>query len=320
MKNIMVVCRVIIVVVGCLFSVSILYAQTLTIKTTLGGLLLDAKMKSAPFPHAARNQGYTYKEKLYSASEHYSDSSVRIFLPTGVFPSATRQGLSLVIYLHGWYNSIDSACRQFRILEQFAAANKQAVLIFPEGPKFAPDSFGGKLEDTLGLQCLVQESLMLIKRSRNLDTLHKLPINSVILCGHSGAYRAIAKMLRSGGMNAKISEVWLFDALYGERDSYLSWITHKVALLKKRMIVVYTNDGGTTTQTAQFSDMLKKQKIPFKTLEETKDFPKKIGSSGVYFIHSDLTHNDVIAKRDQLLYYLKTSVIKPKQQPHGTKR
>ena len=44
----------------------------------------------------------------------------------------------------------------------------------------------------------------------------------VCLSAHSGGYRVAASCLRDGGLD--VSEVYLFDALYGEIDAYRDWV------------------------------------------------------------------------------------------------
>ncbi len=64
-----------------------------------------------------------------------------------LFPKdlSTTEKINFVVYFHGWNNNIDSACAQFDLIEQFSESNKNAIFVFPEGPKNSPDSFGGKV-------------------------------------------------------------------------------------------------------------------------------------------------------------------------------
>ena len=47
------------------------------------GQVIATQFVWAPFPHPARAQGHKYKEKLYPAKEHNSDSSVRFSFRKG---------------------------------------------------------------------------------------------------------------------------------------------------------------------------------------------------------------------------------------------
>lgn len=264
------------------------------------GVSLKVGMKSAPFPHSKRSSGHIYNDKSYPAEQHYRDSSVMMFLPNGFKSSRI---LDIVVYLHGWYNSIDSANIQFRIAEQFAESRRNAVLVFPEGPKFAPDSFGGKLEDSCGLQRLLQETLETLRRTKNINA----KIGNVILAGHSGAYRAIAFMLLRGGI--PVREVWLFDALYGQTEKFTHWLEQDRKRLRGRFINIYTDDGGTKAETEKLIEDLAAWRIPNLLKPEIELTKQDLMQSSVIFIRTDLTHNEVVAKRSQFRQYLETSCL-----------
>lgn len=275
-----------------------------TARSTTGTALGEAVtigMKSAPFPHPKRSAGHTYDGKTYFAEQHYRDSSVMVIVPKGFKAAKT---LDVVVYLHGWNNSIDTATAQFRIAEQFAESGKNAVLVFPEGPRFAPDSFGGKLEDSCGLQRLLAETLEIIRRTKNING----KLGNVILAGHSGAYRAIAFMLLRGGV--PVREVWLLDALYGQTEKFAHWLDHDCKQQKGRFIASYTDGGGTKAECEKLMEDLAAWKIPFRLAEEQSLMEQDLKRSNVLFIHTDLSHNDVIARRSQFRQYLETSCLR----------
>ncbi len=303
-----------VVVACCLLYAALVSAQERGSETPFGTMVVVG-MKTAPFPHPARSGGYTYNGKFFPAAKHYSDSSVAIMIPRGVEIAGT---LDVIVYLHGWNNTIDSANEQFRLFEQCAASQKNAVLVFPEGPANAPDSFGGKLEDPDGLKNLLTEVVGNLERQRE----HKssLSIGKIILAGHSGAYRAIAAMLDRGGMAGQIHEVWLFDALYGQSDVFLRWIETDMPRVKGRFITIYTDGGGTKEQTEKLIAELRKREnsaTAIVTAEElTVDanaMKQILKQPGTYFIHTDLTHNGVIAQRQQFQRYAETSCLQALQ-------
>src|SRR5688572_21959295 len=108
------------------------------------GQLIITQFVSAPFPHPARAEGHQYKDKFFPADKHYRDSTVAIFIPRGFRETGK---IDFVVHFHGWHNSVPGTLSQYRLIEQLVESGKNAVLIVPEGPHDAPDSFGGKLED-----------------------------------------------------------------------------------------------------------------------------------------------------------------------------
>ncbi len=277
------------------------WRTTTSTSGTVIGESLTVRMKSAPLPHPKRAQGHTYDGKSYPEAQHYRDSSVMIFLPKSFHPA---KALDVVVYLHGWNNCIDTANAQFRLAEQFAESGRNAVLVFPEGPRFAPDSFGGKLEDSCGLQRLLAETLETLRRTKNI----RARLGNVILAGHSGAYRGMAYMLLRGGV--PVREVWLFDALYGQTEKFAHWLETDCKRLRGRFVNIYTDGGGTKAETEKLMEDLTAWNVPFRALEESNATKQDFMRSSAIFIHTDLSHNDVIARRSQFRQYLETSCLR----------
>lgn len=264
------------------------------------GDVIKLELSSAPFPHNARANGHTYSDKFYPADAHYSDSTVMVFIPKNFTES---EKTDFVIYFHGWYNNIDTACSKFKILEQFSGSNKNAILIFPEGPKNAPDSYGGKLEDENGFNNMMKDILAeLIKR----NNISSDKIGDLILSGHSGAYRVISFILMRGGLTANIKEVFLFDALYAELEKYAHWFTN----YNGKFINIFTDNGGTKEDSHSLMDDLKGWQIPFLLKEEDEISDSELKENKLIFIHSKLGHNDVLTNNENLKRFLSASCLK----------
>lgn len=257
------------------------------------------QFSSAPFPAVERINGHVYNNQTFSYEEHYTDSSVAIFIPNGF---KTGDATNFIVYFHGWYNNIDSACAQSKLIEQFSKSNKNAIFIFPEGPKNSPDSYGGRLEEKDGLKNLINDVTKFLTEKGKLNS----PIvGNIILAGHSGAYRVISFCLMRGGLTENISDVFLFDALYGETEKYSHWIEN----YNGRFINIYTDNGGTKKETESLMDDLNGWGISYFKTEEKELIPDDLSKNKLIFIHTDLTHNEVIAVRNQFLNYLKTSKL-----------
>ena len=280
------------------FSV-LLNSQPLTERYKHLGQMFVPQFSSVPFPHSERKNGHDYDGNTYSAKEHYSDSSVAIFIPKGF---KTTGKIDFVIYFHGWNNNIDSACAKFDLIEQFYESNKNAIFVFPEGPKNSPDSFGGKLEGKDGLKNLIDDVLKYLSEN---TILKSTKVGNIILAGHSGAYRVISFCLMRGGYTKNISDVILFDALYGQTEKYVYWIEN----FKGRFINIYTDQGGTKYETENLMQDFDGWNIPYFSTEENNLILKDLTDNRLIFIHTDLTHNEVISVRKQFRDYLKTSTL-----------
>jgi hypothetical protein len=275
------------------------FPQTLTKRYNHLGEMLVAQLHSSPFPHPERANGHIYDNQTFSFEDHYNDSSVAIFIPVG-FKQAEK--INFVVYFHGWNNNIDSACAQFNLIEQFSASNKNAIFVFPEGPKNSPDSYCGKLEEKDGLKNLIDDVLKYLEENQKLKS--KI-VGDIILAGHSGAYRVISFCLLRGGLTKNISDVILFDALYGHTEKFVRWIENG----NGRFINIFKDSGGTKNETENLIADLVGWEIKYFRTEELQLKTDDLKTNRLIFIHSNLTHNEVISKRNQFLNYLCTSKL-----------
>ena len=267
------------------------------------GKLLVASFATAPFPHGARTAGFSRGGKTFAAAEHYSDSTVAMFVPNNFRPA---DEVDFVIHFHGWNNTVAGTLEQFNLVRQFCDSGKNAVLIVPEGPHNAPDSFGGKLEDTNGFKMFMTEAMEKLRQSgvlANSET-GAPQIGNVILSGHSGGYHVMAGIVDRGGV--PIKEAWLFDALYGNTENFVAWQKHEGG----RMVNIYTDHGGTKDESEKLMASYKTNGVRFVSLEETNSATQDLAKSKIVFIHTDLTHNEVIFRRGEFAQFLQTSCLK----------
>ncbi|EFK96785.1 conserved hypothetical protein, partial [sediment metagenome] len=231
---------------------------------------------------------------------HYSDSTVVIFIPKGYKPKTEND---FVIHFHGWYNNVDSVLNKFKLIEQFYASGKNAILIVPQGPKNAPDSFGGKLEEKNKFRDFINEITEILHQKK---VIRSKSVGKILLSGHSGAYRVISFILMRGGITEDIKEVFLFDGLYGQIEKYTYWLDH----YNGKFINIYTKDGGTKDQSENLMECLDEWKIPYLSKTETELLDNDLQRNRIINIYSDLEHNDVIHVRSQFYNFLKMSSLK----------
>lgn len=265
------------------------------------GTLVITQFVTAPFPHPARAEGHTYQGEFFSAPEHYADSTVAMFIPKN-FHASDR--IDFVIHFHGWRNSVGSTLAQFDLIEQFAASGKNAVLLVPEGPRNAADSFGGKLEDTNGLARFMTEAMTTLRASGAVARTN-LSLGRIILSGHSGGYHVMAAIVDHGGLGENIQEVWLFDALYGGTEHFARWQQKGHG----RLLDIYTDHGGTRAESENWMASLKTNGISFFAGEDTNAVPENLRTNQIIFLHTDMVHHDVVAKRGTFGQFLKASCL-----------
>jgi hypothetical protein len=264
------------------------------------GRLILTQFVSAPFPHASRAEGYAYKGESFPAAKHYSDSTVALFIPKGFRETAQ---IDFVIHFHGWRNTVAGTLQNYHLVEQLVASGRNAILIVPEGPHNAPDSSGGKLEDVDGFKRFMAEVLVTLQTNQVLKP--EATVGKIILSGHSGGYRVISRIVADGGMSLQVREVWLFDALYAESDRFLAWSDQT----KGRLLNIYTDGGGTKVRTEEMIAALKQKNEPALLTTDEAVTGAELQTNRFVFLHTDLSHNDVVAKRRTFQKFLETSCL-----------
>ena len=268
------------------------------------GTLIVTQFISAPFPHSSRAEGRKYKDEFYPADKHYSDSTVALFIPKNF--RATGK-VDFVVHFHGWRNTVAGTMQQYKLIEQFIASGKNAVLIVPEGPHNAPDSAGGKLEDVDGFKRFMDEALATLQQRGPLKK--DFVLGNIILSGHSGGYLVMSAIIDHGGLTPHIKEVWLFDALYAQGDKFLAWSEQP----DRRLLNIYTDGGGTKGRTEEMVATLKERGTPILATTDTQVTASELRTNQFIFLHTDLSHNDVLEKRKTFGEFLKTSFLEDRK-------
>jgi beta-lactamase class A len=174
----------------------------------------------SPFPHPARINGFAGKDgTLYPYFPHYCDSSVVVVVPDTL--EETEKGVNLIVHFHGHLSDNMEVLERYRMPQALIEQRINALLVFPQGPYQARDSFGGKMEDEGGLARLVEDVLTTMKQQGVLKT---AGLRNLIISGHSGGGRPAAFALDRGGLKTHITDVFLFDALYEQEQLFREWL------------------------------------------------------------------------------------------------
>jgi hypothetical protein len=266
------------------------------------GRLIVTQFVSAPFPHPARAQGHTWNGQFFPADKHYSDSTVAIFLPKGFRPGKT---VDAVVHFHGWGNHVSRVLDEHRLIEQFTASRRNALLIVPQGPRDASDSFGGKLEEADGFQRFMDEALGALRSGPEGRAFRKAQWGRIILSGHSGGYRVMAFILDRGGLTDRIREVWLFDGLYAQADKFARWFRRPAT----RFVNLYTENGGTKDDTDRLLAELRGEGMPFFAGQDPDVTAAQLRQNRLLFLFTPVNHHNVVHAHDAFRRFLETSCL-----------
>lgn len=207
-----------------------------------------------------------------------------------------------MFYFHGNFETIATAPVKFDLYRQFTESGVNALLILPETAFNTPDNFGGKLEEPEGFKRLTEELLAYINGS---GICTSGGLGSIVLTGHSGAHRVMAKVLQLGGYPRKIREVILFDALFDEVETFAEW----PGLFRSRLAVVYTKNGRTEENTAKLKELRRKRLIRAREVEDVPGTSPGKLQRKILILASPYDHYGVQFKADEFKRLLASSRV-----------
>jgi len=106
-------------------------------------------------------------------------------------------------------------------------------------------------------------------------------------------------------LTPQVKEVWLFDALYAQGDKFLAWSQQPGG----RLLNIYTDDGGTKARTEEMIGMLKAHNKPVLLSTDETVLGAELQTNQFIFLHTDMTHHEVVAERKTFQRFLETSCL-----------
>jgi len=197
-------------------------------------------LQTAPFPYAGTVAGtdkpfVNFEEngrrahrtafgRTYWEDETYSDSRVLLHIPKGF---DVRRPSVMIVYFHGHGATLRrDVLRRQRVPAQITASGVNAVLVAPQFAVDASDSSAGKFWQPGAFGQFLGEAAQQLARlhgdPRSVRTFASMPI---VMVAYSGGYAPAAWCASRGGVMNRVRGVVLLDALYGELDTFASWIS-----------------------------------------------------------------------------------------------
>ncbi len=199
---------------------------------------------------------------------------VHVWVPKAYEPHTA----GVLIYIHGYYTDSDESWMLHNLPEQFRASRRNALFIVPEAPVGAPDRVRWddpqKLLDAVRARC---SGLV-------------LPAGSLVVMGHSGAFRTVAAWLGA----PRLEEVILIDGFYWNDQNLATWLKGEVGSHPRRLILVgfETTERSEQFLTAGFGDALVRDQIP----ERVIDFRRREREAQVLYLRSQYGHMELITE------------------------
>ncbi len=151
----------------------------------------------------------------------YNDRTVLLAAPQSFDPSRPAD---IIVFFHGNSATLerDVIARQ-QIVRQLADSGLNAVLVAPQLAVDAPDSSAGRFWSPGGFSAFLNEAEGKLGEfyPGARGAFWHMP---VVIVAYSGGYLPAAYSLAVGGATGRVHGLVLLDALYGERDKFVSWV------------------------------------------------------------------------------------------------
>jgi hypothetical protein len=241
--------------------------------------------------------------------------SVAVHVPAGFRP-CDHPGL--IVYFHGFDNcvtnaigDVDSPCEPggppraaMHLSSQLDAAHVNAILVAVELSYDMATGDPGALAKPGGLHALLHELLVMHLDAELGMPLDVADLDRIVIGTHSGGYWATAVSL-STGMVPQITEIDLYDSLYGYESTFQAFIEGSIksfdpaAPKPLRFFDAYTTGGGTLANSqsmaATIGPKLTAAGLSSSFLDDptTATLDDTAFAHPVVFKHSALAHDDV---------------------------
>ena len=223
--------------------------------------------------------------RVYWEDETYSDRQVLLHLPKGF--DIRRPGL-LIVFFHGHGAKLaDDVYLRQQVPAQISSSSVNAALIAPQLALNAADSSAGKLwEPGAFARFLGEAGQHLAKLHGDPRSVRSFASMPVVIVAYSGGFVATAWSAQHGGLTNRLRGVVLFDALYGEVDTFADWITKQ-----KSAFFISTYASSTRARNIQLQQMLTERAIGYTTALEPRLEP---GSIAFLPASKDAQHRDFL--------------------------
>ena len=200
-------------------------------------------------------------------------------------PGYRHESAGIVVYVHGFHTDVDDAWSNHRLAEQFLASQQNALFIVPEARAALRDAPRWR-------------SLSALLRAVCKQTRVKRPRGHLVVAGHSGAYRAIARWLAY----REIDHIILIDALYGHEERFRYWLGRAA----KRMTVVASDTRDSAEPFARrYRGAHRLDHIP----DSFADFAKAERSAKLLYMRSQYGHMEMVTNGAVLPMLLRTTYL-----------
>lgn len=241
----------------------------------LSALVLAAALPwlvQAPPAHADKRPTKKHTEKKVAGGDHWriqsENGAIHVWVPAGY----KRDKAGLVVYVHGYRATADSAWKEHKLAEQFRSSKQNAMFLVIEAPTSNEDRV---YWDSLGdLKKTVRRAGM------------RLPDGPTIAVAHSGGFRTLAHWVD----NRLLAQVILLDAMYGAKKSFEEFIHSGKRSKDHKMVIVA---ASTAEDSKEFAEKFRYAVVRDEIPDSYSEFTKREKKAKLLYLRSQYGHGAI---------------------------
>lgn len=214
-----------------------------------------------------------------------AQGAVHVWFP----PGYDRETAGTVVYVHGYYTDSDGAWRDHQLAKQFRQSRQNAMFVVPDAPKGNGESVKWPALKDLR-RALVRANM-------------KLPDGSIIVMGHSGAFRTVMQWVD----HRMVDQIILLDAIYGGETAFDEFIASGKRADDHKLIVVGADTAqGSAAFVKKYKFAVAREKVP----DSLNGFTKNERRAKLLYIHSQYEHMGIVTGRKVIPILLRVTPLK----------
>lgn len=207
-------------------------------------------------PRVTAEKVVEFHNMRYRSADHGNLPDALIRLPRNFDPS---KPINLVVYNHGYRDSIRTALVNAELGRQLDLAPPNTVLVLPEWQKYAGASnavdgdFGNQNQFKNMLQEIFDKTPELKGKTLN-------DVKNIDVISHSGGDKALVSIVNNNGLGGKITSLTLLDSTYvigNQLDMWMRLNIHDLASGRKQLRSIYNDTASASrAQAGRLRQML----------------------------------------------------------------
>lgn len=229
------------------------------------------------------------KEDTVLGGRHFriktAQGAVHVWFP----PGYDRATAGTVVYVHGYWTDADGAWRDHELARQFKSSRQNAMFVVPDAPSSNEDS-------------VRWPALTDLRRAITRANI-KMPDGSLIVMGHSGAFRTVMQWVD----NRVVDQIILLDALYAGESAFDEYIkSGKRAEDHKLIVVAAATAQASSAFAKQYKFAVAREKMP----DAVGGFTKNERRAKLLYVHSQYEHMGIVTSKKVIPILLRVTPLK----------